>query len=318
MSAANFVEETAAAIGGTSGDGNVTLAAITGVPRFSSVFGTSSRMIDYVIQQTSTGKLERGMGYVAGNVLTRTKVKETWDGTNFYPYPGSLVVPIPIQFGTTPTAGDVVVRMAPLVDSFAPIVPAMQTSVGSPADGYRYSGHQTTGGNPAGSGTFGTTVEWYVPFKNIAKGVLTGIEVTVRTAGAVGSVIKSAIYEVGPNGLPGQCITQFNTIPAASTGTKQDTAPGAWSVPGPIPLPPGWYYIGFVASDTAVNIDSWGSGGIFEPSPLGRADGYGYAAAISKSQEVAGSLPTGVPVGTYSLYGQANFRNYGVRLKVSQ
>ena len=74
MRSADYVEETTTSIAGTSGDGAVTLTAVTSKPRLSTVFGTQATTIRYVIEDTSSKKFEQGLGSVSSNVLTRRDI----------------------------------------------------------------------------------------------------------------------------------------------------------------------------------------------------------------------------------------------------
>ena len=110
MRAANFIEETTTSIAGTNGDGAVTLSQITSRPRFSTVLGTQNTTVRYVIEDTVIFKYESGIGHVSSNVLTRTKPQVTWDGTTY-----TDVGTTALQFGSSPTSGNIRVRMAPVV-----------------------------------------------------------------------------------------------------------------------------------------------------------------------------------------------------------
>jgi hypothetical protein len=300
MSRGDFIEETTTSIAGTSGDGAVTLTQITGLPRFSTVFGTGTRLVDYVIEDTVALKFEKGYGSVASNVLTRTTVHETWNGTTY-----DDTAPTALQFGSSPTSGNIRVRMAPTGDTFAPIIPAIQTTIGSDTyKGYQFSGHCQCNSNPSSSGALGTTNEIYTPFECITRGQVDGFALEVKTAGTGGNGIKAALYECGTNGLPGPCITQFNAIALGSTGFKTDTTPGTWAVnAGPLRISPGWFFIGVMTNDSAVAIANYGGNSWPRQTPLQRADGYGWGTTVSKTAEntYATGMPTGTPTGTYTL-----------------
>lgn len=304
MSRADFVEETTTSIAGTLGNGAVTLTQITGMPRFSTVFGTGTRLVDYVIEDTVGLKFEKGYGSVASNVLTRSTVHATWDGTTWNDTSATA-----LQFGSTPTSGNIRIRMAPTADAFIGAMPAIQTGLGDAYKGWQFSGHLITNSTPANSTALGTANEYYIAYELLTRGKVDGFAIEVTTAGTGGNGIKAGLYEVGTNGLPGPCITRFNAIALGSTGFKTDTTPGTWAGnAGPLRLTPGWFYIGIMTNDSAVTINKYAGGGHVKQTPAGRADGYGWSNTLSKTAEnsYATGLPSGTPTGTYSLISPAS------------
>ncbi len=297
MSRADFVEETTTSIAGTSGDGAVTLTAITNTPRFSTVFGSAARMVEYVIEDTVAKKFETGYGSVSSNVLTRTTPRSTWNASSF-----DDTTPAALQFGSSPTSGDIRIRISCLSASFAPSLPALQKTVGSDDWlGYQTPQQINSTASPSAVALVNGR-EYYVPYLSMVQGSFDAFVINLSVAGSTG--IKMAIYEVGADGLPGTCISQSNTISNASSGMKVDSTGGTWGVnTGPIRLAPGWYYIGFICGDSTCQASKWpaqNAGVVVVPTPLGRGV-YGLLTSIHRTGSYASGMPSGVPGGSYSV-----------------
>lgn len=300
MSRLDFLQATATSIA-SSGSGAVTMSDVTGLPGFTDAFGSSARNVDYVIIDTTNNHYEKGYGSVAAMVLTRSIVHETWTGTVY------ATANTPFAFSASPAANQINIYLAATADMSMPVPPAIQTTNGSSTyKGYELSNHQIQFYTSASGGALGTTNEYYVPFLNLIRGQISGFGIEIGVAGTGGNGVKGAVYEVGSDGMPGQCITQFNALSASSTGWITDTTSGTWAVnAGPIRLVPGWFYIGWMTNDTAVCLKKQGLGGWSARSPLGCNSGYGEFAYASKTQQnsYATGLPSGVPSGSYTLQG---------------
>lgn len=300
MSRASWVQETTTSIAGTSGNAAVTLTAVTNTPRFSDAFGTGSRMVNYTIYKASNGYREEGVGVVSGNVLTRTKPRVTWNGTTY-----DDTGPAALQFGATPTSGDVVIRMSPVAHEFLPAPRAIQTSIGTDP-GWIWSAHHGAFGTPGNLFTFATGTEYYTPWLSPMAGYVDGFGIGLDLAGSTG--IKGGLYEVGVDGLPGPNIARFNEIINTSTGLRTDTTSGTWAGnPGPLRIGIEWFYIGFVCGDSTCRVSGFGreTGQTISYPPTGRQGGYGFGCMMSKTAEnsYATGMPSGTPTGTYSFMG---------------
>lgn len=288
MRAADYVEETTTSIAGTSGDGAVTLTAITNVPRFSTVFGTQATTIRYVIEDTVNKKFEQGIGYVSSNVLTRTRPQVTWDGSTW-----DDSTPAALQFGSSPTSGNIKIRMAALAESLAPVISGVNSSISGDANWRDYPINNASFHGSAGTGSALTADrEYYALYRLDAAGLLNGAQFNC-TGAVASSNLKWALYPMGHDGLPGKKIVDFVTTSTAATGYKTDTATASWSPAGPVWLNAGWYYIGYI-SGHAITIEGASSAigsGILKRTPLGRQGGYG----MGNSIYVAGSYTTGLP-----------------------
>ena len=97
MRSMDYVEMTTTSIAGTLGDGAVTCTAITNTPTFTLAFGAGAATVMYVIEDVVNKKFEKGIGSVAGNVLTRTKPQLTWSGSSRSSFPGPIAKkPVPV------------------------------------------------------------------------------------------------------------------------------------------------------------------------------------------------------------------------------
>lgn len=285
MRAANFVEETTTSIAGTSGDGAVTLTAISSVPRFSTVFGTGACQVRYTIEKVSTKAFEVGIGSVASNALTRTRPQVTWDGSTY-----DDSTPSPLQFGASPTSGDVLIRMAPLAESFAPALPGMNKSISGDANWRDYPlSASYDWSNAGGNSDVTANRESYAYYRLDVAGLLTGMQFEVTTGGGN---LKTALHSVGYDGLPGVKIVDFGAVDTSATGIKTNTSTGSWTPTGSLWLTPGWYAIGFIGDDSTLDVRGVSlSNAHHHCSPLGRAGAYGWGHTIY----VAGSYASGLP-----------------------
>lgn len=281
MRSANWVQETTTSIAGTSGDGAVTLTAIANTPRFSSAFGTQATTVRYVITKTSTGEREAGIGSVSSNVLTRTRPQVTWTGSAW-----DESTPSPLQFGATPTSGDVLVSIAPLAESQGVVIPGMNQTVTGDANWRDYPITNNANWNNSGATTDALTIgrEYYTGYELRSSGLLTGMQFEVNTA-AAGASLKRALYPIGHDGMPGAKMLDFTTTSVASTGIKTDTAFT------PVWLTAGLYAIGFIC-DGAPALRGFSStlmtGG---RTAFGRHGGYGWGNTVY----IAGNYATGLP-----------------------
>ncbi|HVJ54882.1 MAG TPA: hypothetical protein VM689_20650 [Aliidongia sp.] len=312
MSRADFISMTASAIAGTGGNGAVTLVQVTApvnVPTFSQAFGSSARMVDYTIIDGVAGKWEKGFGSVAGNVLTRSSIHETYDGATYLS--GN---PSALAFGSTPTVGNIVIRLAPTSDFALPVPSAIQRTVGSDSFlGYQLSGAIATDNNGSNA-ALSTGIEYYFPYLNLIRGKIDAVLIGIGSVGAANAGAKLGIYEVGPDGLPGPCITLANALPLTATGPAVDATPASWGVnAGPIRLTPGWFYIGAMVNDATAQLQMFQgiSGRALIYPPTGRVNGYGFGTSVRKTAQnsYATGLPTGVPSQTGGTYVLGNMND---------
>lgn len=293
MRSANYVEMTTTSIAGSSGDGAVTCTAITSVPTFTLALGSGACTVRYVIEDTVNKKFETGIGSVAANVLTRTKPQVTWDGTTW-----ADNAPSAIQFGATPTSGNVKIRMAATADNTVNPMPQPQTTIaGDSWRDYPFCAALSFNANNGSGAAITAAKEYYTAYKLDRSGTLLGFQYEV-TSGVAGN-IKAALYACGNNGLPVDKIVDFVTTSCTAAAIKTDTATGSWTPTTPPRLSPGWYYIGIIC-DVAPSIRCFTGSLQGIPTPVGRKNGYGYARTLS----IAGNYATGLPA-TPTLTGGA-------------
>lgn len=315
MRQADYVAETTTSIAGTLGNGAVTLTAITSRPRFSTVFGTQKTNVDYEIEDTVSFKYERGVGSVTSNVLTRTEPRQTWDGTTW----SAKNAATPLQFGATPTSGNVVIRMAATSDAMAPVIPARQNTVTGDANWRDYALSPTVNDSNGGGGVAMTLGrQYYTLYKLENAGLLTGVQLEV-TASSVASHIAVGLYDIDSTGLPGALLTTFNVFDSSTTGIKADTTVGTWTPAGGIWLNPGWYAIGFLTDVTpSIRCAPGQTGYKGFRTPFGRFDAYGESFTVYVTQAyVSGLQATYSGSGTLlSNGGGNNFNGPWIGLKV--
>jgi hypothetical protein len=289
MKTANFVQQTTTSIAGTSGNGAVTMTAISGYPTFTAALGSATRTVVYVMEQTSTHQMEKGMGSVSSaGVLTRTRPQVTWDGTTFKD--GSSGAVTALAFGSTPTAGDVVIRLTPTAEQMFPALHSRSVlSTGDSWRDYPLSMHLNAS-NSGQTWTMATGSQYYTLYRMDMAGLLSGIQIEVFGTAVNPSNVKLGLYEIGPDGMPGNLIVAFNTISTNTTGIKADTATATWSTGGPVWVTPGWYAVGFIA-DAAVPVRGSAMAAVTQyASPFGRVNGYGQGYGVLVSQAYTSGL----------------------------
>lgn len=317
MRAVNFVQQAASSIAGTNGDGAVTMEAITGSPTFAQA---GARSLRYVMEQKSTGTMESGLGSITAGVLTRAKPQVTWDGTTFKDGSGGVAV-TPLQFGSAPAAGDVVIRSAPTAEDRAPVLHARSSVVigGEPWREYPISAHlhQANGGAAV---SLVAGIQYYAVYRVETAGLLTGVQFEVMGAAVNPSNVRLGLYEIGVNGMPGSLLATFNPANTSTTGIKTDTAVNTWAPAGGVYLTPGWVVIGVLA-DAAVQLRC-GAGNLITqaPSPYGKTGAYGQGYVLSVSQPYSSGLQAAFPNAgqTWPGNGSANnLNNIWIGLKVA-
>jgi len=311
MSSLDYVEMTTTSIAGTSGDGAVTMTAISGLPTFTNAFGSSNRLIEYIIEDVVALKFERGVGTVSSNVLTRTTPIVTWNGTTYTSQAATA-----IQFGATPTSGNVRIRIGPTAATALRGPTAQRQSTASSR--YASASHHylwsagIDGANAGSAGTgSATATEYYEVFYNDIPGRLVGFGAVVSTSQAA-SNMKLGLYEVGTDGLPGPCITRSNSLATTATGLVVDETTGTWGTnTGPLNVGIGWYYIGRMFDTASVALTRFpvqNIGYVIQRPPLGAIDSYGWGLAVQKTAEnaFATGLPSGTPTGSYTILSRSS------------
>jgi hypothetical protein len=232
----------------TGGTGALTCTAQTGYPIVSKAF-TGTRIIEYSIAEftdsskSQLSKAETGIGTynTATEVLTRTEVKTTWDGTTYLPNPGSSTAPSALSFGTTAANIDIVVT--PIVSTVLGGGSFVYGQVTSVSDGLGVGPgfFSITSGTISlqASGTVLYT-PWYVTTARRYSRAAVRCTSAATAGGGAASTLNCALYEVGSNGAPGKQLINFGNLGRLTTAnvTYQSAA-----VATPVFLVPGWYYV---------------------------------------------------------------------------
>lgn len=226
---ASWVKETTT----TTGTGNIALSAVSGFARFSQAF-PAGVPVPYAII-TSDGKFESGIGTVtAGNILARTKVIATWDGST---YNDASATALALVAGTHTVICTIVGENA--LASPLGVGPGV-----SPA--YLISATQC-GSSQTNVNAIATNVATFYPFLLLAGVKITGLAANVSVAGGAGSTFDIGLYLTDSIGYPGKQLAVASGMDAATTGFKVGSV-------GPSYLNPGWYLIGWHVTDTAIKL----------------------------------------------------------------
>lgn len=293
----DFVECVASAIAGINGNGSVTLSRFNGLPLPGDLWGSSPVDVDYLITDVQTSPLvpllEKGRGNVSFGVLARSTPRLTWNGSVF-----DETTPAPLAFGAAPILGFVRVQIGPSADLFVQSAPGIYVGGGGALAGWSPTGNLSgPPGITAGAGlTLTANREYYSPFLCPFRGPCGGMGIYVTTPVAAANV-KLGVYDVGADGLPGNCIARSGAVAAATAGLKTDVSPGSWLTrAGPLAFRPGWLYVGFI-SDQAIEVGCTSRASLAGMTPLGQLDAYGWGAVVyrNSSNTYATGLPSGRP-----------------------
>lgn len=266
----------------SAGAGAVTMTAISNIPTFTDLLTSANSDVRYVIEDTTTGEYEIGLGRVSSLVLTRTLPQETRTSGGTV----TVLAPSALTFsgGATPTSGNIRIRMSPVSADKGAVMTARQSTI---AGDSTWRDYMLTEGYPFyGNGTGSTLTadsEYYIPYELRTGGVLAGVQFEVTT-GVGASNMKMAFYNQGSDGLPGTKIVDFTTTATVTATVKTDTSFTKQKVN------PGFFWIGFLPSH-AVGIRIAATSNLIGSTPLGRKNGYGYGNYCL----IAGSYATGLP-----------------------
>lgn len=227
----------------TGGTGALTCSAQTGWASPANAF-TGTRFIQYAITQYSSSAktqlslLETGIGsYVTGtNVLTRTKILSTWNGTTYLPNPGSATAPTALSFGTTSANIDVIIAPIAGLNGGIPFTAASgvnSTGPGVCANNIAQANNQFTS---LTSGTvYYQAIELVYPAMYSQATIFT---IGATAGGGAASTCNVAIYELLSTGLVGKRLIDFGNLGRLTATASYSTA----ALATPIFLPPGFYW----------------------------------------------------------------------------
>lgn len=233
----------------TTGNGTLTLSAVTGFPRFSNVF-SAGELVMYSLLDSSGQPIESGIGTVgAGNTLARSRVTATYVAGTYN--------------DASPTAasltGTSTVICTGIPSGFATVMPgisATQTYSGSPAQRVLMDTRLNFGST--GSVTLAANTLYMVPFYLATDCVATGIAARVVT-GVAGKSMRAGLYRLDANASPAVLVDETGSISVATSGVNW-----SGSFAANHKLAPGWYCIAFV-SDGSPAIGSVASHVLMSP-----------------------------------------------------
>ena len=233
----------------TSGTGTVTLSAVTGRPRFSSVAAVGD-LVPYAMKDGNDW--EWGMGTVsatntlARSVILATYVSGTYDNTS----PTAITL----------SGGTVDVYLAPVAEAISPGMPVVSSAYGrkgvfSPA----WSTYPST--------TLGVTADriYLMPFKVDSAYDINGFYVRMTVSGAASTKARIGLYRMKSDGQPGSLVcgtADIDTSVAAAVLSPAVTQ---------VRVNPGWYYIAIVCSGTPTFVAY--PSNAYCVSPLGLSNG---------------------------------------------
>ena len=263
----------------TTGSGDLTVAAVTGYPAFSSQFAVDE-LFSYAILDDTTGlPIERGMGKRgAGGQLIRAKVLSTMASGS---YQGVQPSAVALPAGTkriicTPGSGSVLTA-----------APGIWTGAQS-TGGIKGYGDVHTGGGITVSAPVAAAKAYAIPFIASVDSDLVGLAFRTNAVAAEG-LARVAIYSVSENGLPGVKLAESAPISLATGGVKDGTFARM--------RPPSRFF-GCVLFDSAVTVS--GSASVASNSfPLGYTTTMMPVAAI-QADVVGTSFPTDWSAATLS------------------
>jgi len=226
---------------GTGGSGTITLAAVTGYPQPTDVFGTSgTKFVEYEICEytdstfATLSKYEAGYGSLnlATNVLTRTAILKTWNGTTY-----DAKSPTALTFGNT--AANIQILLTATTANTRSGLMSTLSLTGANSDIWQPFNTRVTYDSGASTFTMTSGSRLYIPIEYIYTRPISQVAVEVTTGVASGAV-RMGLYDVDPStGGPANLITEFTSsvqIDASATGFRSVT------MGTPFWTPPGMYW----------------------------------------------------------------------------
>ena len=261
----------------TTGTGNLSLTAITNfpLPSKSKLVGET---IGYCIV-TSDNKLETGIGTtVTGDVLARTKVLSTFDGTT-YTNAGATAL--------TLTAGTHTVYFSDLTEQAFMALPYI---LSGPTNAAVFSTHFNSG--QANVTTAAVQRNTAYPFRLETTGYLIAMAVNVGGAQASATALLG-LYEAGSNGRPSKLLAATSApLDCSTTGWKSQ------AVSTNIRLTPGWYWAALCITSSGSNPSFTGGSTTTHSAFGGQTNGaviMNYRSDTTATS-MADPFPTGSPI----------------------
>lgn len=237
---------------GTGGSGTITLAATTGYPQPSDVWGASgTKLVAYEICEytdstfATLSKYESGIGslVLSTSVLTRTRPDVTWTSGGTY----NMVTAAALTFGNTAANFQIMCGASARTSKMA--LPSTFSVTSSSSDVWQPFNTRQTYDSSLSTYAVVNGQHDYIPIEFIYGKPITQVAVEVTTATA-STNLRMSLYEWDPaTGGPGNLIVEFTSaaqIATTATGFRSVTMGSAVSIP------PGFYYIMIQADNSTV------------------------------------------------------------------
>ena len=240
----NGIEQTT----GTTGTGNLTLAAVAGCPTFANVFALNQEFV-YALRNASGRFIEAGIGYLSdATTLVRARVCSIYSGGVY-----TKVGATPVDLTGTTTV--ICTPHAATLESVMPTVDAQTAGINRMVT----TAHRTTAQTAQAMTTSRLS---YVPFLLRVRAAVNALSINVNTAGAAGKVARLGIYSCNVSGYPGTLLTSTADFAIDSTGLKTNSV-------SPVSLPAGWYYAASISDGAPVILMHTAGNPAYGGSPLG-------------------------------------------------
>ena len=235
-----FADWVQATHNGTGGTGTLTLAAVSGSPQPSDVWGTTAtKIVYYSIDEYTDNTFatlkqgESGMGSLnlSTGVLTRSVVWRTWVSGAGYVVNGASA----INVGAT--AANVRILLSATANLMRPAQPAINALAG--LSGWLPFNTRQTWDSGNGNTALSAGNRHYCPIEFVYGKPITAVALNVGTIASASST-RLGIYDWDTDGLPGNLITEFTATAQINTGGS--TGYNSVSVTPPF-IPPGWYWL---------------------------------------------------------------------------
>lgn len=223
----------------TGGTSTLTFSAAGGLALPSAVMTAGATLEYSIVEYTDAtlatiSKAETGVGRVTSNVLTRSIVRTTWDGTTY-----AQAAPSPLSFGTT----NVRIYCAPVSEGGPTSFPAIADFSGVFGNfGYAMPANVVQEFDWAAS-TLTANQLALTPLKIEAGFAISQLGISC-TAAVAASTVNIAIASIDPsNGWPGVILAAANGLDTSTTGIKMGSITQRLFAPG-------WYWSLFSSNNT--------------------------------------------------------------------
>lgn len=197
----NWIKQTST----TTGTGALTLSAVTGFPDFASQFAVNERFSYAIIDDSTGGPIERGIGYIDGSGnLVRSVPMATFSGGT---YVGANASAVSLSAGTKRVV----------------CVEGAQTALTSTPGVWAatHKGYGSLGLSGAASTLLMVADRAYaVPFAAAVDADIESVKFSVTTAATSGVQAKISIFSVGSDGLPGIKLAESSGVAVDTLGIK--------------------------------------------------------------------------------------------------